>query len=114
MDIRRWIVGASGGAVALGGLALAFGACCVAPWAVSLLGVAGAVALARLAFLQPYLVGGVLLLLALAIGLVHRPRLACGACGPQTQRHLRWLVWFAAAVAAALAGASYAPIFMAA
>jgi len=30
--------------------------CCVAPWAVALLGVAGAVMLARLAFIQPYVV----------------------------------------------------------
>jgi hypothetical protein len=45
------VLGVTGGAVALSALALAFGACCVAPWAVGLLGAGGAVLLARLAAL---------------------------------------------------------------
>jgi ABC-type cobalamin transport system permease subunit len=49
MSERPAVVGVTGGALGLSALALAFGVCCVAPWAVTLLGVAGAVLLARLA-----------------------------------------------------------------
>jgi len=56
MGEKRQIVGVTGGALDLSALALAFGVCCVAPWAVTLLGLAGAVLLARLAVFQPYVV----------------------------------------------------------
>ena len=42
MSEKPQIVGVTGGALGLSALALAFGVCCVAPWAVTLLGVAGA------------------------------------------------------------------------
>jgi hypothetical protein len=48
------VFGAAGGAVGLGGFAALLGLCCSVPWAVALLGVSGAIALARLAFLLPY------------------------------------------------------------
>jgi hypothetical protein len=53
MSEKPRIVGVTGGAVGLSALALAFGVCCVAPWAVTLLSVGGAVLLARVAFMQP-------------------------------------------------------------
>ena len=48
MSEKPRIMGLTGGAVGLSALALAFGVCCMPPWAVTLLGVAGAVLLARL------------------------------------------------------------------
>jgi hypothetical protein len=57
------VIGAAVGALGLGGMAAALGLCCTVPWAVVLLGVTGAVAFARLAFLLPYaLIGAALLL----------------------------------------------------
>jgi len=54
MGKKGRVIGAAGGAVGLGGFAAALGLCCSVPWAVALLGVGGAVAFARLAFLMPY------------------------------------------------------------
>jgi hypothetical protein len=54
MNDKIRVIGTSGGAVGLGALAAAIAACCGVPWAVALLGVSGAVALARLSFLGIY------------------------------------------------------------
>ena len=108
------VIGATGGAVGLGALAAFIGGCCVAPWAVSLLGVTGAVAVARLAFLQPYLVVGMLGLLALAFWFAYRP-VAAGAdtaCDPARTRRLRWFVWIATLIAAVIVVLSFAPRFI--
>lgn len=48
MGERTRVIGTAGGALGLGAFAAAIGACCGLPWAVALLGVGGAVALARL------------------------------------------------------------------
>lgn len=74
------ILGVTGGAVGLSALALAFGVCCVAPWAVTLLGVAGAVLLARLSFIQPYVVAGTIMLLGIGFWFVYRRPRAVAAC----------------------------------
>jgi hypothetical protein len=100
------VVGAAGGAVGLSAIAAVLGTCCVAPWAVSLIGVAGAVALARLAAWMPVLIGGAVLLLGLAFYFAYRPLPACadGSCDATSQRRLRWVAWGGALfVAAALA-----------
>lgn len=97
------VIGATGGAVGLGALAAALGTCCVAPWAVSLVGVAGAVALARLAFLAPVMIAGSVLLLGLAFYFAYRPLPVCedGTCDTTSQRRLRWVAWIGACVVAA-------------
>ena len=97
------VIGATGGAVGLGALAAALGTCCVAPWAVSLIGVAGAVALARLAFLAPFMIGGAVLLLSLAFYFAYRPLRVCedGTCDTTSQRRLRWVAWIGACAVAA-------------
>jgi hypothetical protein len=51
MSEKARVLGTAGGALGLGAFAAAIGACCGFPWAVALLGVGGAVALARLSFL---------------------------------------------------------------
>lgn len=96
----------------LSAFALALGACCVAPWAVALLGVAGAVFLARLAFLQPYAVAATLALLALGLWRAYRTPRADAACIPATRRRQRLIVWMAALIVVALDVASFAPRFL--
>ena len=105
MSEKRRVIGAAGGALGLGGLAAAFGLCCSVPWAVALLGVTGAIAIARLAFLLPYTLIAAVVLLGLGFWWAYRPELACGdgACAPTDRRTLRWLVWIAAVIVAALA-----------
>jgi len=106
------VVGVTSGALGLSAVALAFGVCCVAPWAVTLLGVAGAVLLARLAFVQPYVVAGTIILLGLGFWFVYRRPRAAAACNAAQQRRLRWLVWSAALIVIAIDAASFAPRFL--
>jgi len=89
------LIGAAGGAVGLGAAAAILGTCCVAPWAVGLIGVAGAVALARLTVLTPYLITGSVVLLGLAFFLAYRPRPVCAeeTCEITSRRRLRWVAW---------------------
>jgi hypothetical protein len=96
------VLGAAGGAVGLSAIAAMLGTCCVAPWAVSLIGVAGAVALARFSAWAPALIAGAVLLLGLAFYFAYRPRPACmdGSCDATSQRRLRWVAWVGALVVA--------------
>ena len=105
------VVGVTGGALGLSALALAFGVCCVAPWAVTLLGVAGAVLLARLAFIQPYVVAGTVVLLGVGFWFVYRRPRASG-CDVAQRRRLRRLVWVVAIIVIAIDAASFAPRFL--
>ena len=102
---RTRVVGSAGGALGLGAFAAAIGACCGLPWAVALLGVSGAVALARLAFLLPYAIVGAGALLGIAFWWAYRPVTACadGTCNPRSRRRLRWIVWTTAVLVVALA-----------
>jgi mercuric ion transport protein len=105
------VVGVTGGALGLSAIALAFGFCCVAPWAVAILGVSGAVLLARLAFIQPYVVAGTIVLLGLGFLLVYRRPGPAGTCDVMLRRRLRWIVWSAAIVVVLIDVASFAPRF---
>ena len=108
MAKNKRIWGAAGGAVGVGGVAAALGTCCVAPWAVTLLGVSGAVTLARLAAYQPYVLAAGGVLLALAFYWVYRPEPVCddGSCEPANRRRQRVIVWAAAAVFAVVGAIS--------
>jgi mercuric ion transport protein len=112
MTERPAVVGVTGGALGLSALALAFGVCCVAPWAVTLLGVAGAVLLARLAFVQPYVVAATIVLLGIGFWFVYRRPRTAATCDVAQQRRLRRLVWSAAIVVIAIDVASFAPRFL--
>jgi mercuric ion transport protein len=112
MSEKRRIVGVTGGAVGLGGLALAFWVCCVAPWAVTLLGIAGAVLLARLAFIQPYVVAATIVLLGVGFWFVYRRQRPAAACDLVQQRRSRWLMWGATIIVIAIDIASFAPRFL--
>lgn len=104
MAERRRVVGAAGGALGLSGFAAALGLCCSVPWAVALLGVTGAVAFARLAFLLPYALIASLALLAMGFWWAYRPITQCadGMCAAESRRTLRWMVCIAAAMVAVL------------
>jgi membrane protease YdiL (CAAX protease family) len=105
MGEKTRVIGTAGGALGLGALAAAIGTCCGLPWAVALLGVSGAVALARLSFLLPYALLGAGALLAVAFWWAYGPAAVCtdGTCNPATWRPLRWIVWVAAVLVVGLA-----------
>ncbi|MEO7208041.1 MAG: mercuric transporter MerT family protein [Steroidobacteraceae bacterium] len=114
MSDRPKILGAAGGAVGLSAVALAFGVCCVAPWAVTLLGVGGAILLARLAFFQPYVVAATLVLVGVGFWYAYRkkPATADGAaCAIENRRTLRWIVWVGAGIVVLADIASFVPRF---
>lgn len=112
MDEKPPVIAAAGGALSLSALALAMGVCCVAPWAVTLLGISGAVLLARLAYLQPYLAAATLVLIGLGMWFAYRPQPADAICDVARQRRLRWLMWTATLIAVAMGIASFAPRFI--
>lgn len=99
------VLGTAGGALGLGTFAAAIGACCGFPWAVALLGVSGAVALARLSFLLPYALVGAGILLAVAFWWAYRPLAICadGTCSAVSRRPLRVIVWAATVLVVGLA-----------
>lgn len=103
MNDKVRVCSTAGGALSLGSFAAALGLCCSVPWAVTLLGVTGAVAFARLAFLLPYALVGAVALLSLAFWLAYRPIPSSDARTMNERRPLRWVVWITALVVGALA-----------
>ena len=81
--------------------------------AVTVLGVSGAITLARLAKVQPYLLIVAATLLAMAFYWAYRPQPACadGTCAPTQRQRQRWVVWTAALAFAALAWLSLFPTY---
>jgi hypothetical protein len=67
----------------------------------------GAVLLARLAFVQPYVVVATLLLLGAGFWFVYRQPRAEMPCDVAQQRRLRWLVWGASVVVIVIDIASF-------
>ena len=111
MNDNKRTMGAAGSAVGMGTLAAVLGTCCVAPWAVGLIGVSGAVTLARVARLQPYFLIVAAAMLAMAFYWAYRPLPVCadGECATTSRRKLRWVVWMAAIVVGVLATAALDP-----
>jgi hypothetical protein len=111
MSDKLRVIGTTGGALGLGAFAAAVAACCGVPWTVALLGVSGAVALARLAFLMPYALLGAGGLLAVAFWWAYRPPAVCadGPCDTSGRGALRWIVWGATLLVAVLAAVALTP-----
>lgn len=85
---------APAGALGVGGLAALLGACCGAPWLVTLIGVSGAIAVARLAFLAPYLWVLAFAFAIAALVWAYRAEPNCDvACAPTRQRRHRFTAW---------------------
>jgi hypothetical protein len=57
MQAGKKIIATGGGAVGLSLFASMVGLCCIGPWSVALLGVSGAVSMARWQPLRPYILG---------------------------------------------------------
>ncbi|MDE2450701.1 MAG: hypothetical protein KGO22_17130 [Gammaproteobacteria bacterium] len=83
---RVKIVASSGGAVGLSALASLVGLCCIGPWTVALLGVSGAVSLARWQPFRPYVLTAAGALLTWAFWRTYRVRRACLADGCANKR----------------------------
>ena len=105
---ERNIASATGGAIGLSTLASTIGLCCVGPWAVTLFGVSGAVALARWEPVRPYILGAAGLMLVWAFWQTYRSRqpaqqsaaqfdqqLECsdGLCEARSRTWLRLMLW---------------------
>jgi hypothetical protein len=106
----------AGGALGLSALAAALGACCIAPWTVAVVGVAGAVWLARLSFLAPWLLVAALALLGAAFWAVYRRAASCAnadCAATHRLRRLRISVWLAAAAVLGLAALPHALLWFA-
>ncbi|MFQ6005611.1 MAG: hypothetical protein ACE5OQ_08900 [Woeseia sp.] len=90
----------SGGAIGVSAVASFVGLCCIGPWAVALLGVSGAVTMARWQPLRPYILGIAVVMLAWAFWRVYGPprrRLcAAGLCPARPSPWLQGSLWFAA------------------
>ena len=83
---RIKIAASSGGAVGLSALASVVGLCCIGPWTVALLGVSGAVSLARWQPYRPYVLTAAGALLAWAFWRTYSMRRACTADGCADKR----------------------------
>lgn len=86
----------------------------MAPWLVTVLGVSGAVAFARLAFWHPYLLAIAAVLLAYAFWSAYRSPVAVNGsvCDLRSRRRMRRLVWIAAGLMVVLAAVSVVPMFI--
>lgn len=80
------IAASNGGAVGLSAFASLVGLCCIGPWTVALLGVSGAVSMARWQPLRPYILTVAGVLLAWAFWRTYRLRRVCLADGCADKR----------------------------
>ena len=98
MKPRNRIVSAASGTLSVAGLAWIVGGCCGVPWLVAVVGVSGAVTLARLAPAAPFLWVAAAVLLATSLWWTFRPRPVCadGTCERPPSWPLRLLAILAA------------------
>ncbi len=92
---NRAAAATTGGAIGLGAFASFVGLCCIGPWSVMLLGVSGAVAMARLAPFRPYILALAALLVVWTFWRIYRPRCAVGGEAKASIR-LRSTMWLSA------------------
>ncbi len=92
---NRAAAATTGGAIGLGAFASFVGLCCIGPWSVMLLGVSGAVAMARLAPFRPYILALAAVMVVWALWRIYRPSCAVSRPGKASIR-LRTSVWLSA------------------
>jgi len=97
MDEHKRITAITSGAIGLGSVASFIGFCCIGPWAVTLFGVPGAIALARYDYLRSYIVGLATVLLVWAYWRVYRSRPVCtdASCAAEPSIWLQASLWIA-------------------
>jgi hypothetical protein len=86
MHERKKIIASSGSAVGLSMFASFVGLCCIGPWTVALLGVSGAVSMARWQPFRPYILSVAGTMLAWAFWRTYRLRRVCFAEGCAEKR----------------------------
>lgn len=100
MNEDKKLATTSGGAIGISAIASFIGLCCIGPWAIALLGVSGAVAMARWQPLRPYILGLALVMLSWAFWRVYGPPrkklCAAGLCPARPSLWLQSGLWFAA------------------
>lgn len=111
MNDRKIAFAAAGNAVGLGGLAAMVSSCCAAPWAVTLFGTVMAAAMARLNFLQPFLLAAAALSIGGIFWLAYRQRPVIGTASYRAgDRQLQALAWALATALALLVVAIRSPV----
>jgi hypothetical protein len=91
---RFWRVMVPSGALSVGGLAAFLGACCGVPWLVAAIGVTGAITVARIAYVAPYLWVLAFAVAAVTLVWVYRADPTCdAACAPAQRRGRRIAAW---------------------
>ena len=100
MDENTKIATTTGSAIGLGAIASFIGFCCVGPWAVTLFGVSGAIAIAKFAILRPYIISAGAILFIWAFWRIYRPQPTCDeeACVAGQSIWLKASLWSAAAM----------------
>ena len=91
----RTAAATTGGAIGLGSLASLVGLCCIGPWSVALLGVSGAVAMARWQPLRPYVLALAAVLVVWTFWRVYRPSCTNG-CAAKVSIRIRTMLWLSA------------------
>ena len=90
----------SGSAIGISAIASFIGLCCIGPWAVALLGVSGAVAMAKWQPFRPYILGLAVVMLLWAFWRVYGPprKKLCdaGLCAARPPLWLQGSLWLAA------------------
>jgi len=102
MNENRKVATTTGGVIGISAAASFIGLCCIGPWAVALLGVSGAVAMARFQPLRPWILGIAALMLAWGFWRVYRPQPVCedGTCPTGPSIWLKVALWVAAVMVA--------------
>lgn len=85
--------GATGGSIGLSVIASAVGLCCVAPWAVALFGISGALALASLGPYRLWLIIAAVVLFGAAVWLFFRSRRSANAVACRPRSHWTMLLF---------------------
>jgi mercuric ion transport protein len=98
MNDDHKVAATTGGAIGISAVASFVGLCCIGPWAVAVLGVTGAVTMARFQPLRPWILGVAALMLAWAFWRVYRPRPVCedDTCPAGPSVWLKVTLWVAA------------------
>jgi hypothetical protein len=98
MDEQTKIASTTGSAIGLSALTSFVGLCCIGPWAVALLGVSGAITMARFDFLRPYILAVAAIMIAWAFWRVYRRPVVCedGSCADRPSIWLKSTLWLAA------------------
>ncbi len=97
-DEKKAVAATTGGAISLSAFASFVSLCCIGPWAVALLGVTGAAAMASWQPARPYILTIAAMMMAWAFWRVYRPRgqSVNGVCTTKRSIPLQTMLWVSA------------------